>query len=151
MTAALPNPAPRPPAELAALERAWAPPRGWRILSAVNKTHIGVFYIATALIFFVCLRLGLLIRPSWPCGSDALSPRCLQPVLRCMAPCCCSCSRSVFGPSRSICLAGHANRAATLPFLAPVAIVLGYRSCGCRLRNDLFGAATRRRLGYDPR
>ena len=36
-----------------ALERAWRAPRGWRLLSAVNNTHIGVFYIATAMLFFV--------------------------------------------------------------------------------------------------
>ncbi|MES2957124.1 MAG: cbb3-type cytochrome c oxidase subunit I [Pseudomonadota bacterium] len=63
MMSALPNPAPRPPTELAALQRAWAPPRGWRVLSAVNNTHIGVFYIATALIFFLLAGvLGLMIR-----------------------------------------------------------------------------------------
>ncbi|WPG39557.1 cytochrome c oxidase subunit I [Variovorax sp. EBFNA2] len=36
-----------------ALERAWQAPRGWRLLSAVNNTHIGGFYIATAMLFFV--------------------------------------------------------------------------------------------------
>ena len=49
----LPNSLPRPPGEREALQRAWAPPRGWRRISAVNNTHIGVFYIATALLFFV--------------------------------------------------------------------------------------------------
>ncbi|MGA0572755.1 cbb3-type cytochrome c oxidase subunit I [Variovorax sp. VNK109] len=49
--------------EKAALERAWEPPRGWRLLSAVNNTHIGTFYIATALLFFVLAGiLGLLMR-----------------------------------------------------------------------------------------
>jgi cytochrome c oxidase subunit I+III len=49
----LPNPLPRPPDELAQLERAWQPPRGWRLLSAVNNTYIGLFYVGTALLFLV--------------------------------------------------------------------------------------------------
>ena len=54
---------PRPAGELEALERAWEPPKGWRLLSAVNNTHIGVFYIATALLFFVLAGvLALLMR-----------------------------------------------------------------------------------------
>ena len=44
----LPSALPRPPGELAELERVWAPPRGWRLLTAVNNTHIGLYYIATA-------------------------------------------------------------------------------------------------------
>jgi cytochrome c oxidase subunit I+III len=59
----LPSDLPRPAGELEALERAWAPPRGWRLLKAVNNTHIGVFYIATALLFFVLAGvLALLMR-----------------------------------------------------------------------------------------
>ena len=59
----LPGSLPRPAGELARLERAWAPPRGWRLLSAVNNTHIGLFYIGTALLFFVLAGvLGLMIR-----------------------------------------------------------------------------------------
>jgi len=57
----LPNRLPRPPGELEALERAWKPPQGWRLLSAVNNTHIGVFYIATALLFFVLAGILALI------------------------------------------------------------------------------------------
>ena len=49
----LPNRLPRPEGELEALERAWKPPSGWRRLSAVNNSQIGLFYIATALLFFV--------------------------------------------------------------------------------------------------
>jgi cytochrome c oxidase subunit I+III len=51
--AALPNSLPRPPEELAQLEEAWKPPRGWRLLSAVNNTYIGLFYIGAALLFLV--------------------------------------------------------------------------------------------------
>lgn len=44
---------PRPPGELAALEAAWAPPCGWRRVTSVNNSHVGLLYIATALLFFV--------------------------------------------------------------------------------------------------
>jgi len=57
------NPPPRSEEEREALERAWAPPTGWRQLSAVNNTRIGVFYIATAMLFFVLAGvLALLMR-----------------------------------------------------------------------------------------
>ena len=59
----LPNDLPRPPGELAQLQAAWRPPGGWRIVSSVNNTHIGLFYIGTALLFFVLAGvLGLLMR-----------------------------------------------------------------------------------------
>jgi cytochrome c oxidase subunit I+III len=49
----LPNPLPRPADELKRLEQAWEPPKGWRLLSAVNNTWIGLFYIGAALLFLV--------------------------------------------------------------------------------------------------
>ncbi len=59
----LPNDLPRPEGELQRLEAAWKPPQGWRILSSVNNTHVGLFYIGTALLFFVAAGvLGLLMR-----------------------------------------------------------------------------------------
>jgi cytochrome c oxidase subunit I+III len=59
----LPNALPRPKAELAELEAVWARPKGWRILSDVNNTVIGYFYIATAFLFFLLAGvLGLLMR-----------------------------------------------------------------------------------------
>jgi heme/copper-type cytochrome/quinol oxidase subunit 2 len=62
-TNGLPSALPRPPGELAELERVWVPPRGWRRLTAVNNTHIGLYYIATALLFFVLAGvLALLMR-----------------------------------------------------------------------------------------
>ena len=69
----LPNRLPRPASELAALERAWAPPKGWRLLSAVNNTHIGLFYIGTSLLFFVLAGvLGLMIRAQLALPGNAL-------------------------------------------------------------------------------
>ena len=70
MTAALakseveyPNPAPRPAGELAELQRIWASPKGWRIISDVNNTVIGYFYVGTALLFFLLAGiLALLMR-----------------------------------------------------------------------------------------
>ncbi|KRE11717.1 cytochrome B [Bosea sp. Root483D1] len=60
---ALPNPLPRPAGELTALKQVWEVPKGWRILSAVNNTVIGGFYIATAFLFFLLAGiLGLLMR-----------------------------------------------------------------------------------------
>ena len=60
---ALPNPAPRPEAELETLKAVWAPPKGWRVISVVNNTVIGLFYIGAALLFFVLAGiLALLMR-----------------------------------------------------------------------------------------
>ena len=58
---AFPNATPRPTDELKVLERAWEPPRGWRIFSAVNNTYIGLFYVATGLLFFVLAGILALI------------------------------------------------------------------------------------------
>jgi cytochrome c oxidase subunit I+III len=49
----LPNPTPRPPAELAELEAVWRPPSGLRFLTVVNNTYIGFFYVGTAFLFFL--------------------------------------------------------------------------------------------------
>ncbi|HYI29204.1 MAG TPA: cytochrome c oxidase subunit I [Bradyrhizobium sp.] len=58
-----PNPLPRPPGELAELQRIWASPKGWRIVSDVNNTVIGYFYVGTALLFFLLAGiLALLMR-----------------------------------------------------------------------------------------
>ncbi|CAN7622203.1 cbb3-type cytochrome c oxidase subunit I [Bosea sp. LjRoot237] len=60
---ALPNSLPRPEGELKALKRVWEIPKGWRVLSAVNNTVIGGFYIGTAVLFFLLAGiLGLLMR-----------------------------------------------------------------------------------------
>ncbi|MBB2971394.1 cytochrome c oxidase subunit I [Mesorhizobium sp. RMAD-H1] len=59
----LPNPTPRPEGELEELERIWATPRGWRIVTTVNNTEIGLLYIAVAFLFFLMAGvLALLMR-----------------------------------------------------------------------------------------
>ncbi len=58
-----PHDLPRPADELPRLEKAWSVPTGWRILTAVNNSYIGVFYIGAALLFFVLAGvLALLMR-----------------------------------------------------------------------------------------
>nr|MBA3325812.1 cbb3-type cytochrome c oxidase subunit I [Paracoccaceae bacterium] len=59
----LPNPTPRPPGELEALEAVWKAPSGWRVLGAINNTYIGLFFVGAALLFFVLAGiLALLMR-----------------------------------------------------------------------------------------
>ncbi|MBC7501026.1 MAG: cytochrome c oxidase subunit I [Herminiimonas sp.] len=59
----LPSSLPRPADELERLEKAWRSPRGWRYLSSVNNTNIGLLYIGTSLLFFILAGvLGLMMR-----------------------------------------------------------------------------------------
>jgi len=61
--AALPNPGPRPEAEVEALRRIWKLPSGWRLLTEYNNNVIGALYVATAFVFFVLAGvLALLMR-----------------------------------------------------------------------------------------
>ncbi len=78
----LPSSLPRPPGEREALERAWEPPKGWRYISAVNNTHIGLFYLATALVFFVLAGiLGLVMRAQLAVpDSTLMSPQTYNQV-----------------------------------------------------------------------
>ncbi|MCV9937086.1 cytochrome c oxidase subunit I [Boseaceae bacterium BT-24-1] len=71
----LPSALPRPAGELEQLEAVWKGPRGWRVVSDVNNTIIGYFYIATAFLFFLLAGvLGLLIRLQLATpGNDFLS------------------------------------------------------------------------------
>ena len=58
-----PNALPRPKGELEQLKAAWALPKGWRIVTAVNNTVIGYFYVGTAMLFFLLAGiLALLMR-----------------------------------------------------------------------------------------
>ena len=59
----LPNPLPRPPGELEVLKKVWEPPSGWRFLTAVNNTYIGLMYVGTSVLFLVLAGiLALLMR-----------------------------------------------------------------------------------------
>jgi cytochrome c oxidase subunit I+III len=59
----LPSRTPRPPQELEELKRIWASPRGWRIVTDVNNTVIGILYVGTALLFFLLAGfLALIMR-----------------------------------------------------------------------------------------
>ncbi|MFC7332505.1 cytochrome c oxidase subunit I [Rhodocista pekingensis] len=49
----LPDPPATAPQPAAAMEAAWAAPRGWRALSEVNNTFIGQGYVAMGLVFLV--------------------------------------------------------------------------------------------------
>ncbi|HET8746303.1 MAG TPA: cbb3-type cytochrome c oxidase subunit I [Ramlibacter sp.] len=70
---ALPNGLPRPEGELEALQRAWEPPTGWRRFSAVNNTQIGLYYLLTALLFFVGAGvLALLMRAQLAAPGNTL-------------------------------------------------------------------------------
>jgi cytochrome c oxidase subunit I+III len=65
------NPTPRPAGELEELERIWATPRGWRVISAVNNTVIGVIYLGVAFLFFLMAGvLALLMRTQLASGGN---------------------------------------------------------------------------------
>jgi cytochrome c oxidase subunit I+III len=69
----LPNSLPRPPGELERMEAQWQPPKGWRLLSAVNNTYIGLFYIGAALLFLVLGGiLALVMRTQLAVGGNNL-------------------------------------------------------------------------------
>src|SRR5688572_30872722 len=71
-----PNKLPRPKGELEALEAAWKLPKGWRIVTAVNNTVVGYFYVGAALLFFLLAGLlALLMRLQLAVPSNTfLSP-----------------------------------------------------------------------------
>jgi cytochrome c oxidase subunit I+III len=67
----LPNQTPRPQGELDELKRVWATPKGWRIISAVNNTVIGLLYIGVAFLFFLLAGLlALLMRTQLAVGDN---------------------------------------------------------------------------------
>ncbi len=56
-----PSPVPRPEGEEERLRRLWRLPRGIALLTAVNNTKVGVWYIGTALLFFLIAGLLALV------------------------------------------------------------------------------------------
>jgi len=59
--AALPNSLPRPPSEKEELLRIWETPSGWRWITAVNNTVVGLLYLGAAFAFFVLAGLLALV------------------------------------------------------------------------------------------
>ena len=74
----LPNPDTRPEGEVRELERIWATPRGWRLVTAVNNTVIGLLYIGVAFLFFLMAGLLAVVTPALstaaPSGDDSVTP-----------------------------------------------------------------------------
>ncbi len=71
--AQFPNALPRPHGEEAALKAIWASPKSWRIVTDVNNTVIGYFYVGTALLFFLLAGiLALLMRLQLAVPSNTL-------------------------------------------------------------------------------
>jgi cytochrome c oxidase subunit I+III len=70
----LPNSLPRPAGERDALKRVWKQPSGVRVLTVVNNTYVGLFYIGAALLFLVLAGiLALLMRAQLALpGSDLI-------------------------------------------------------------------------------
>ncbi|MCB5175725.1 cbb3-type cytochrome c oxidase subunit I [Microvirga lenta] len=60
-TSEFPNPVPRPKDELEKLKRPWVPPKGLSFITAVNNTYVGMWYVGTALLFFVLAGILALI------------------------------------------------------------------------------------------
>ena len=56
-----PHSVPRPEAEFDTLKKAWEAPKGWRIITAVNNTYVGIWYLATAFVFFILAGILALI------------------------------------------------------------------------------------------
>ncbi|CAM3676206.1 cbb3-type cytochrome c oxidase subunit I [Bordetella tumulicola] len=69
----LPNPLERPEGELEQLKTVWRRPSGYRAITVVNNTYIGLLYIATALLFFILAGvLALLMRTQLAVPENAL-------------------------------------------------------------------------------
>nr|WP_255542503.1 cbb3-type cytochrome c oxidase subunit I [Azospirillum sp. INR13] len=69
-----PSPIPRPPGEEEELLRLWRLPQGIARVTAVNNTKVGVWYIGTALLFFLIagvLALVMRLQLAMP-GNDLL-------------------------------------------------------------------------------
>ncbi|NYT57585.1 cbb3-type cytochrome c oxidase subunit I [Alcaligenaceae bacterium] len=70
---ALPNPLPRPEGEEQQLLQVWQRPKGWRAITVVNNTHIGLLYIGTAFLFFLLAgMLAILMRTQLAVAENSL-------------------------------------------------------------------------------
>ena len=64
-----PTRGPRPEGEVEELEKLWAGPKGWGLLTVVNNNYVGFFYVATAFLFFLLagvLALGMRVQLAAP-------------------------------------------------------------------------------------
>ncbi|MGD9542506.1 MAG: cbb3-type cytochrome c oxidase subunit I, partial [Methylocystis sp.] len=69
--AKFPSETPRPSGEREELQRIWARPTGWGMLTAVNNTDIGLFYMGAAFLFFLLAGvLALLMRTQLARGDN---------------------------------------------------------------------------------
>jgi cytochrome c oxidase subunit I+III len=68
--------------ELKELEAIWQPPSGLRFLTVVNNNYVGLFYVATAFLFFLLAGvLALLMRTQLAVpGNDLLGPETYNQV-----------------------------------------------------------------------
>jgi cytochrome c oxidase subunit I+III len=67
------SPTPRPEGEREELLRIWSTPKGWRVVSAVNNTVIGLIYIGAAFLFFILAGiLALVMRAQLAQGGNDL-------------------------------------------------------------------------------
>ena len=51
----------RPDSDVDDLNRIWAAPRGWRMVTIVNNNYVGLWYVATAFLFFLLAGVNLAI------------------------------------------------------------------------------------------
>ena len=61
-------------------------PKGWRIVTAVNNTVIGYFYIGTALLFFLLAGILALLMRAAARGAEQHLPQPARPTTR-SSPC----------------------------------------------------------------
>jgi cytochrome c oxidase subunit I+III len=64
-----PTPEKRPDEDVEELNRIWAAPRGFKLLTAVNNNYIGFWYVATSFLFFLLagiLALGMRVQLAAP-------------------------------------------------------------------------------------
>src|SRR5690606_1076582 len=70
-----PTSEPRPPEELARLERLWRRPTGWGWITAINNNFVGVYYVGAAMLFFVLAGvLAVLMRTQLAVPMNGLLP-----------------------------------------------------------------------------
>ncbi|WP_046865419.1 cytochrome c oxidase subunit I [Microvirga massiliensis] len=67
----LPNALPRPEGEFEALKKTWREPRGISLITAVNNTYVGLWYIGTALLFFLLAGILALIMRAQLAGPES--------------------------------------------------------------------------------